>query len=126
MKLTVLIVEDEIVTREAVSNTFRKRGYEVLGCSQGKEAWELLWEVPGVSLVITDMMMPDMDGRELVHLMRAHEDFEKIPVLILSGVVEESAIADLLQLGPTRFLSKPASPTALLGIAEELVLTTVH
>ncbi len=125
----VLVVDDEVALRRAMKRLLEKSGYEVVGAASGPEALERLdargWRV---DLVITDMVMPRMGGRELVERIRLRNP--ALPVICMSGHMEWGAAADDdadAPWSPDRLLAKPfAFPefldrvrTALAGPAIE-------
>jgi PAS domain S-box-containing protein len=113
----VLVVEDQVVVRALVSQVLRGRGYEVHTACDAAEALRLLAAGLDVSLVVTDVVMPDMSGRALGRRLR--ESFPALPVLYTSGhplskVVDEDVPAN-------RFLSKPFSPAELLAKVRQVL-----
>jgi len=103
----VLVVEDDRAVRRIVTKGIESMGHVVIQSPNGKHAWETLSCNDDIELVITDMMMPEMDGRQLIQVIRGNSELARLPVIILSGVVDAKKIADLLQLGTTAFLPKP-------------------
>jgi hypothetical protein len=102
----VLVVEDEPALRTIMQKGLKRRGYQVLTASSGPEALRLLEdrEKP-VHLVITDMVMPEMDGTEFLrHLSRSHPD---LPTLLVSGYSGNGAIAAGQLPAEQHFLAKP-------------------
>jgi CheY-like chemotaxis protein len=79
------VVDDDEITRTALSRLLDARGYTVTTCSNGKEAVEYLGTHPSPSLILLDLMMPVMDGWELRDNMLAHPEWRNIPVAILSA-----------------------------------------
>lgn len=116
---TVLVVEDDAPVRSLVRRTLVKRGYRVLDAADPAEAMEILEESEGaVDLLLTDIVMPGMNGKELVR--RVRQRFPGVGVLLMSGYdgeAVETGGADL----PGRLLQKPFSPEELSrAIAEVL------
>src|SRR5215470_13269866 len=68
---TVLIVEDEVTTRDALTEVLGKEGREIITASDGQQALERLREVPRPRLILLDLMMPRMDGREFLRRQSA-------------------------------------------------------
>ncbi|MFC1591735.1 response regulator [Thermodesulfobacteriota bacterium] len=104
--IKILIVEDDENIREIFSRMVETLGHEAVGCSNGRQAWDRLCAAADIDLIITDVKMPEMDGRELVSLVRRHHAFGQLPVLIISGVAGEDELGDLTDGGLTFFLPK--------------------
>ena len=99
----VLIVEDEDRLRETLHTLVGDSGYEVISASDGLEALDWLSRVP-VDLIVTDLLMPNMGGHDLVARVRATEEWAKIPILLMSGYGDFPPYSDLpvdaIQLKP--------------------------
>jgi PAS domain S-box-containing protein len=111
---TILVVEDEVAVRSLVRGVLSSCGYTVLEASQGDEALTLCDQHKGeIHLVVTDVVMPQMSGRELVaRLATMHPS---IKVLFMSGYTNEGIVHHgALEKGKA-FLQKPFTPAALLG-----------
>ena len=105
----ILIAEDDAVVREILAATVESMGHVPLLSPNGRHALETLECDPLVALVITDMAMPEMGGRELIEATRGlfASRPRPAPILIMSGVVAPREIADLLDQGAEAFLAKP-------------------
>jgi nitrogen-specific signal transduction histidine kinase len=102
---TVLLVEDEDIVLSAGKQILGKLGYEVLTATNGREALEVYRGHSGIALVIADMIMPQMGGRELYQaLMTVNRD---VKVLLMSGYSLREEIAELRAIGLRGFLQKP-------------------
>ncbi len=98
-KYNLLIVEDSSVMRNLLVETLTKAGYQSPQCyNNGAEAWQAIQDLlnqcqPGkpisndLSLVITDIEMPQMDGFHLIKLIKSHDQLQEIPVLIFSSII---------------------------------------
>jgi CheY-like chemotaxis protein len=121
----ILVVEDVPNVLELVEITLRFKGYPVVTAHNGMEALEVIEKVqPG--LVITDILMPKMDGFSLAHLLRKDPRTNQVPIIFLSAtyVTPEDKIF-ALSLGAVRFLEKPIdTEDFLLTIAEILTQGT--
>jgi len=91
----------------------------VLEASSGFEALRLLPRVE-LSLVITDINMPDINGIELVRFLRRSERHSEVPVLIISTQASEKEQKRIKEVGADRFLPKPFEPEELVAVVEEL------
>lgn len=109
----ILVVEDELLIRLALSDGLRDAGYQVIEACSADEAVEALGTV-ALDLVISDVRMPgSLDGLALLAIVR--QRFPALPVIIVSGHLQPSlALAD----GATRFLSKPYALEAMLEAIE--------
>jgi len=117
----VLVIDDDLITRKMIVKNVEGLGYTAIQSSNGRHGWETLWENPDVSLVITDMMMPDMDGRELIRVLRGNQTFTGLPIVIMSGVSSPSEVADLLELGNATFCAKPLNVEDLKKCLAEML-----
>ena len=73
----------------------------------------MLLDNPGVELLISDVKMPRLDGRELIRLVRSSGPFATLPLIVVSGAVGPHEISDLLESGASRFLPKPVEAAFL-------------
>lgn len=105
--MKVLIAEDEPSTRAVLAHTVERLGFPVIQASDGQRAWEILLDNPDIGLLVTDMMMPKLDGRSFIERVRKDPHLATMPVLVVSGVISLNQINDLLEQGASRFLPKP-------------------
>lgn len=103
----ILVAEDDVTTRKIIDIIIEKMGHIAINSSNGKNAYEVLTSNKDISLVITDIMMPEMDGRQLVKVIRGNSQLKDIPIVMISAVVGVKEIAELLKNGVTWFLPKP-------------------
>ena len=104
-KRTVLVVDDEDVNR-ALLGAIIEQKYNVLYAKNGKEALDQIKQnADGLSLVLLDILMPEMDGYEVLGEINKDSKLKKIPVVVLTS--EKSAEVKSLELGAADFLSKP-------------------
>jgi two-component system response regulator HydG len=109
--VTVLVVDDDLANLESVSRIFQREGLNTLCASSGKEALELLRR-PEVSAVVTDLMMPGMDGQELLKLARSIRPDVEV-VLMTAYATIETAVAAMKE-GAYDFITKPLKRHALI------------
>jgi two-component system cell cycle sensor histidine kinase/response regulator CckA len=109
----VLLVEDEANVRAAVRRTLNRSGFTVLEAPGGRAALDLVASTPKhIDVVLTDVMMPGMDGRSLVEAL--HHDRPELHVVFMSGYSND-AVRDKLQIDALHsYLQKPFTPEALL------------
>jgi two-component system cell cycle sensor histidine kinase/response regulator CckA len=112
---TILLVEDEDMVRAVAERALARQGYTVLTAANGEEALELLGREP-VDLLISDVMMPTMDGPTLVGHARAR--FPDLPILFMSGYAEET-LRRSIDIDQVAFLPKPFSVRQLAEAARD-------
>jgi DNA-binding response OmpR family regulator len=102
--MTILLAEDNPITREALAAVMEDEGYRTLLAADGREALDL-WNAHRPQLLCLDIMMPVMDGYEVCRRVRATDT--QVPILFLSAKNEESDIVVGLGLGADDFIRKP-------------------
>lgn len=129
---TVLVVDDEMDMRFFVSTLFKTSGYAAVTCRNGKEGFEKAKEIQP-HLIILDVMMPGQGGALMYKELKTHDKMKHIPVIMLSGVGEQSFRHYLKMLNikmqfkvpdPDRYFEKPPDPEHLLKAAKELIPDT--
>ena len=117
---TVLVVEDEGSVRGLIQMVLKQAGYTVLEARSGAEALLIAEKYPGpIRLVITDVVMPQMGGREFATRLAAMRP--EVKVLFMSGYTDNAFIQQNAIDADTPFLQKPFSPSALAGKVRELL-----
>ena len=117
-KLKILVVDDEIRLRKLVRDFLHKKGYDVLEASDGEEALDLFFSDKSISLIICDIMMPKLNGYEVVKEIRHYSD---IPIIMLTAKGEESDELQGYDLGVDEYISKPFSPRILVARVEAIL-----
>jgi two-component system KDP operon response regulator KdpE len=110
-KQRILVVDDEQTVRDFLQKALENAGYDVITASDGREALDKVSQFD-VSLVLLDIVMPGLDGYEVLEHMRQYED---IPVIMLSGIGGETTKIDTLALGADDYITKPFSVEELLA-----------
>jgi CheY-like chemotaxis protein len=113
---TVLIVEDNPITRKMMRVTLSTAGYSVLEAADGPTALARLAD--GLDLIIQDLLLPEMDGLTLARRIRAHPMGAHIPLICCSGWLPTMERAEAVQVGFTDYLFKPITPSQLLEAVE--------
>ncbi|HJQ54228.1 MAG TPA: PAS domain S-box protein [Gemmatimonadaceae bacterium] len=117
---TILLVEDEASVRRAACKILQRAGYTVLEAKNGAEGLRIAETHPTkISLVISDLIMPDMGGQELV--ARLKERGKEIPVLLMSGYTEDAAFRQSVLEPGTAFVNKPFTPKSLMEKVREIL-----
>jgi len=116
----ILLVDDEPGLREAVQAYLEDSGFTVRVASDAPQGWEILNQyLP--DLVITDIMMPQVNGYEFLKQMRADSRFKALPVVFLTAMGMTKDRIQGYQSGCDAYLSKPFDPDELVAIVENLL-----
>lgn len=105
--MRILIAEDDLTSRTALAGILRKAGYDVVSTVNGIEAWNELQKPDAPKLAILDWMMPEMDGAEVVRLIRSQPTERPTYIIMLTGMDKKSDIVSGLSIGANDYLSKP-------------------
>jgi class 3 adenylate cyclase len=109
---TVLVVDDDEANRNVLSRRLFRLGYAVVEASNGREALEVLASSP-IDLVLLDVMMPEMDGHEVLERKRAAPAIRDIPVIMISALDEPEVAIRCIEHGAEDYLPKPFDPVLL-------------
>ncbi len=119
MKKKILVVDDEDDILHFLELVLREKGYEVATASGGHEALTRA-QLERPQLILLDIMMPQMDGWEVLKLLRVDDDTAQIPVAMLSARTEAKDRVQGLQEGAVDYICKPFSLQELLGKIEAI------
>jgi CheY-like chemotaxis protein len=119
--MSVLIVDNSQLSARMIEIALRKRGFETLYAPNGREALEILRERADVEVVITDLIMPEMEGLELLAEIRSLPDFCELPVIVCSVGADEDKVRKAASLGCRHYLVKPVNPSVLIERVEEAI-----
>jgi len=108
----LLVVDDNEMNRDVLTRRLKKQGHEVATAENGRAALEIL-AGGGFDLVLLDVMMPELDGREALARMKADESLRHIPVIMISASEELETVVRCIELGAEDYLPKPFNPTLL-------------
>lgn len=103
----ILIAEDDRISQKLAAKIVEELGHSAFVSPHGKHAYETLMACNNFDLLLTDIMMPEMDGQQLIQTLRGDQQFMELPIIIMSAVVGMSEISNLLKLGATLFMAKP-------------------
>jgi CheY-like chemotaxis protein len=118
----LLIVDDEVATVDMLSTYLKLLGHEPIGAYNGTDGLVLV-EVEKPELLILDLMMPDIDGFEVCKRIRAHAQFGKLPVIVISARADKAAIEKALSAGANVYLTKPVDLSKLSREIKQLLAT---
>ncbi len=123
-KVEILIAEDSPTQAEQLKQLIEKHGYHVLSASNGKEALTFLHQHKPL-IIISDIIMPEMDGYELCRQVKANEKFKSIPVILLTALSNSEDVIKGLECGADNFITKPYDENYLISRINYL-LTNMH
>jgi CheY-like chemotaxis protein len=117
---TILLVEDETSVRDMAKITLESYGYKVLAANSGHKAINIVENYKDtIHLVVTDVVMPAMSGRELTEYLRHH--YKNLKILFMSGYTDDAVVRHGIIEKEHAFLQKPFSPIALVKKVRELL-----
>ena len=108
----VLVVDDIEANRDVLSRRLERQGYAVATADNGRQALERL-RADTFDLVLLDIMMPEMDGYEVLQHLKADEALRHIPVIMISALSELDSVVRCIEMGAEDYLPKPFNPTLL-------------
>jgi twitching motility two-component system response regulator PilH len=111
--MNVLIVEDNAISATVLEHTLDKHGYETLTANDGDQALAYLESHPEIDLVITDLVMPNTDGIELVRKIKERDEWNAIPILVCTSMRPENANHRLTGQG-WNYVLKPIKADSLI------------
>ncbi|HAM38022.1 MAG TPA: DNA-binding response regulator [Elusimicrobia bacterium] len=114
MKEKILIVDDEKEIIELIKYNLEKANFNVISAKTGGEALDLIDSKPSINLIILDVMLPGIDGLEILKKIKKSEKTKNIPVIMLTAKGEESDIVAGLKLGADDYITKPFSVKVLI------------
>lgn len=117
---TILLVEDDRAIRRYLEVIMQKAGYAVLTAGDGLEAMKIALTTP-VQAVVTDAMMPHLNGHELCRFLRRQSKLARLPIILLSGLDNNGGAATATDDRADIYLAKPVAPTTLLNCLEQLL-----
>ncbi|MGQ0538897.1 MAG: response regulator, partial [Gemmatimonadaceae bacterium] len=112
---SVLVVDDDVRNIFALSSVLERRGMKVLTANTGHEAIEMLEAAPHLSLVLMDIMMPDMDGYKTMQVIRQQPSLRRLPIIALTAKAMKGDREKCLEAGASDYLAKPVNTEQLLS-----------
>jgi CheY-like chemotaxis protein len=110
----VLLVDDDARNIFALSSVLERHGMRVLTATTGREAIELIESSPDLSIVLMDIMMPEMDGYETIQQIRAGGAYRRLPIVALTAKAMKGDREKCLEAGASDYLAKPVNTEQLL------------
>lgn len=110
--LHVLVVDDDMMARMTAAQCLKQQGHTAVMAEGGRQGLEIL-ESQDFDLILLDLLMPDVDGFEVLRQLKASNILQRTPVIVVSGADEEESISKCLEMGATGHLRKPLDPISL-------------
>jgi len=111
----VLLVDDDARNIFALSSALERRGMKVLTATTGREAIDLIDATPDISLVLMDIMMPEMDGYQTIQVIRSKPTLRRLPIIALTAKAMKGDREKCLEAGASDYLAKPVNTEQLLS-----------
>ena len=116
--LKILVVDDEARMRKLVKDFLTNKGFQVIEAGDGEEAVDIFFADKDIALVLLDVMMPKMDGWEVLKTIRK---YSQVPVIMLTARSEERDELQGFSLGVDEYISKPFSPKILVAQVDAIL-----
>jgi two-component system, sensor histidine kinase and response regulator len=119
MNKLILLADDKADLRRNIAEALEFEGFDVLQASDGQEAMSMMQSLKP-SLIVTDLLMPIMDGFDFIREIRSDESLACVPILVFSAMPEEENRKKALDLGANEFINKPSTLEEFLNVAIKL------
>lgn len=106
MAKTILIIEDDNFLQGLEATKLKKEGYDILGASNGEEAFKLIDAKTKIDLILLDLLLPGIDGFMILEKIRQDKSFLTVPVIVFSNLSEDKDIKRAQKLGISEFMVK--------------------
>ena len=112
---TIVLVDDEKLAKMVTRRRLERMGHHIIEAENGREALEVLHREGNVDLIVSDWMMPEMDGPTLCEAVKSDERFRSIPIILMTALDQPAQIAEGLRRGADDFLTKAASDQEIIA-----------
>jgi len=117
---TVYFIDDSATMREVIKIAFRRESMNVVACPSGDSAVNQMEQVPP-DVVISDLIMPEKDGYEICQYVKSHPRLSRIPVILMSGVVNRAVAEKAFSVKADELIRKPFQPQDLIARVRHLL-----
>ena len=121
MAVKIMVVDDDTRIRKLVKDFLEKDHFYVLEASNGEEAMDVFYDNPDIALVLLDVMMPNMDGWQVLREIR---ETSKVPIIMLTARADERDELKGFELGVDEYIANPFSPKILMARVEAILRRT--
>ena len=120
MKNRILFVDDEVDITEFLCYNFNKKGFEVKKANDAFQALDVLKDwTPDI--LVSDILMPEMDGIALCNQLKRRENLKHIPVVFLSAISDDYKVLSAMNSGADHFISKPVKVDLLVRVIDQIL-----
>ncbi len=111
----ILVVDDNKINLMMLTRALTSQGYQVMTAKDGGQALEILYspQAETIDVVLLDILMPDLDGYQLLEKIKEKENLRHIPVIMISALDEMDSVIRCIEMGATDYLHKPYNPALL-------------
>ncbi len=106
MPKTIFTIEDDFFLQELEVARFKKEGFNVLAASNSKDFFDVLAKNPKIDLILLDLMLPDVDGFEVLKIIKKEPSLVNTPIVVFSNLSEEKDIEKAKEIGINEFMIK--------------------
>lgn len=111
----ILVAEDDETMLMVIKTLLKKEGHEVICSTTGLHALNFIKDNPDIDLLISDIIMPELDGRKLVEDLLSQREIYKFPIIVMSGFIPFKDIRHIMDMGVSRFIPKPFQNSEFLS-----------
>lgn len=122
---TILVVDDSPIDRRILVKSLTKQNYNVITAENGREGFQMAKEHKP-DLILSDCMMPDIDGVKLVKMLHLDNETENIPLVFLTSDDSPSNLIECFDLGAENYLSKPINTKIITNQVKEILEEYLH
>jgi len=112
--MNILIVDDNAMNAKILEFNLNKKGYDTIVVHSGMEALDCLASTPEIQLVISDIMMPEMDGLELLDKIKQRSEWQNIPVIMCTALSDLETVRKAVKAGCRNYIVKPIKAVQLI------------
>jgi signal transduction histidine kinase/HAMP domain-containing protein/CheY-like chemotaxis protein len=117
----VLVVDDDVRNAFALNSVLERQQMQVINASNGQEAIDLIERIEDLSLVLMDVMMPEIDGYETMRRIRRKPRFSRLPIIAITAKAMQGDREKCLEAGASEYLAKPVNTDQLLSLVRTLL-----
>ena len=119
--MEILVAEDDAISLRIIVSILKKQGYDIITAMNGRDAIEYLNKEGLVDLIISDIMMPDIDGLGLLNYVKNNKKFKNIPVILTTTLNDQETVMKAMKIGVSGFLVKPFTREILISKINNII-----